>query len=396
MRKSFCPYGGAREMWRASDRLILYDGPAGVGKSRVLVQKTHCLAALYPGLRALWIRETRASLNESILEIYERQVLPNPRLVTNLDNSRGTRQCYSYRNGSKIVLGGGDYLTKIMSSQFDIITVFEATEIREELWQNLDSRMRNEHGPYHQMVADCNPSSPAHWLKRLADAGKIRRIQGQHTDNPTLSPEYLKALSNLRGFKRQRLFEGLWCAAEGIVFDLESCVIPHVEPPAGEVYGGRDFGWEHPSAIVIGTVYKDAQGRDVLYIHHAEKKSHVPNDVWAARMQVLAGPDCVWFCDPSNPEGIRELNKAGLRTCEAVNSILFGIDQCNSLIEGERLFISDQCTQLIEDCSGYIYDDDGLKPLKVADDCVDAFRYLCSSVVSKNLMEAPIRAQATA
>ena len=393
-RTSYCPYGGAREFWRSSDRLILYDGVAGCGKSRVVVQKTHVLCALYPGFRALWLRETRKSLNESVLEIYENQVRPNPKLVY-LKNTRTQRAHYAYRNGSRIVLGSADDITKVMSAQYDFIGVFEATEIEESLWQNLDTRLRNGRGLYHQMVADCNPSSPAHWLKRLADADKIKRIQGKFTDNPSLSSEYIQALSKLRGFKRQRLYEGLWCAAEGLVFDLESCIIPHVEPPQGECYAGRDFGWSAPGAAVLGTVYKDEHGRDVLYVHDCFQQANMPAEVWAQKMLSMGGGDCVWFADPSNPEAIREMNKHGVRIYEAVNSILFGIDAVNSLIESERLFVSDRCVPLIETCSGYIYGEDGVKPLKENDHLPDAFRYLAASVMDKNLLET-CHAQATA
>ena len=112
-----------------------------------------------------------------------------------------------------------------------------------------------------------------------------------------------------------------------------------------------------------------------------------PADVQAFKMLKLGGSECIWFCDPSNPEGIRELSKHDVRVNEAVNAILFGIDAVNSLIEGERLFVSDRLKEFLDIVAGYAYDVDGLKPVKINDHLPDAFRYLVASVVSKNLME---------
>ena len=394
MIKSFCPYGGAREMWRSQDRLILYDGPAGTGKTRLLCQKSHCLCALFPGLRVMWLRETRASLNESVLETFEKQVCPNPRLFTNWNLSRGTRTSYNYKNGSKIVLGGGDYETKVMSSEYDVINVFEATEIMQELWDNLDSRLRHGKLGWHQMVADCNPSYPNHWLKLLADSGKIKRIPAHFTDNPSITEEYKNALSNLHGFKRARLFEGVWCAAEGVVFDLESCIIPHVEPPAGEHYGGWDFGFSAPAAGVAAVVYKDKHGRDVIYVYEDREKNNTPIEVHAAWMRKHT--DTTWFCDPSAPESIRKLNMLQATAVPAINRVLFGIDAVNSVIEGGTIFISENCKFLRERCSAYVYGPDGVKPEKVNDHLPDSLRYLVASLAGRGQVEMNCEAEVEA
>jgi len=174
---------------------------------------------------------------------------------------------------------------------------------------------------------------------------------------------------------------------EGVVFDLSKCTIDGDEVPQGEIYGGHDFGWSAPAANVVGVVYKDQYMRDVLYVYQAEQAAEVPVEVQAQKMLRMGGSECVWFADPANPEGIRELGKHGLRIVEAVNAVLYGIDAVNSLIEGERLFVSSKLRELLDVTAAYAYGEDGIKPVKENDHLPDALRYLVASVVSKNLME---------
>jgi len=53
----------------------LYDGPAGTGKTKSVLEKVHLAAMKYPGMRALLVRATRASMTDSVLVEFESTVL---------------------------------------------------------------------------------------------------------------------------------------------------------------------------------------------------------------------------------------------------------------------------------------------------------------------------------
>jgi len=166
--------------------------------------------------------------------------------------AREQRHSYKYPNGSELVVGGLDEITKILSSEWDLIYVQEAREATEDDWEHLCSRASGRAGnmPYAQVIGDTNPDSPQHWIKRRADRGQLKLLESRHEDNPSITPERIAALDALTGMRYQRLRKGLWVAAEGMYFtewhpDIH--LVPSFDPPAEwPRWTSTDWGFDNP------------------------------------------------------------------------------------------------------------------------------------------------------
>jgi len=262
--REYRPFGRARDLFECRAPEVLISGPAGTGKSLACLYKLHAAALLFPGLRALMVRKTRVSLTEAALVTFERHVLPEGAFEGG--PGRGGRHSYQYANGSEIITGGIDRPGRIMSTEFDLVYVQEAIELTEEDWDALSSRLRNlgddtrgRRLPYRQLMADTNPSTPTHWLKRRCDAGRCVMLESRHEDNPTLwdgagwtegGVEYIARLDNLSGPRLQRLRFGRWVQSEGIVYEGYDPAIhlvdPFPVPVAWPRYWAVDFGFNDP------------------------------------------------------------------------------------------------------------------------------------------------------
>ena len=211
----------------------MLSGPAGTGKSRACLEKLHFCAMKYARMRGLIIRKTRESLSEAALVTFEEKVLPAGSPIAE-GPRRNYRQVYHYPNGSEIVVGGLDKPGKIMSTEYDMIYVQEATELDLADWLALTTRLRNGVMPYQQVIADCNPDAPTHWLWLRGQRGVLSLLHSRHEDNPTLwrSGEwteaglvYLARLDQLgvlnletgerEGDEYQRLRHGEWVQVPG-------------------------------------------------------------------------------------------------------------------------------------------------------------------------------------
>lgn len=246
-----------------------------------------------PGARALIVRKTQKSMTNTTLITFDQHVLPEALtsgLVSWYGGSQREAAQYRYTNGSSINVGGMDNPDKIMSSEYDIIYVQEATELTVGDWEALNSRLRNGRVTFQQLLADCNPAQPTHFLKQRADTGTIKMLTSRHEDNPRLydkidvtaldspvrefmfSPTpagvaYLKRLDALTGVRLQRLRYGRWVAAEGAIYDeydsdvhlLDRFEIP-VEWPR---YWSIDWGFTNP--FVCQRWAEDPDGRLYLY-----------------------------------------------------------------------------------------------------------------------------------
>ena len=135
----------------------MISGPAGAGKSRACLEKLHGVALANPGMRGLIVRKTAASLTSSALVTWKRDVIPEAveaKGVWFYGGSAEEPPQYRYENGSVVSIGGMDKASKIMSTEYDIAYVQEATELTEDDWQALTSRMRNGVVSFQQILAD--------------------------------------------------------------------------------------------------------------------------------------------------------------------------------------------------------------------------------------------------
>jgi PBSX family phage terminase large subunit len=376
--------------------------------------KLNLLAAKYPGIRMLLVRKTRESLTQSALVTLTREVVSS--LAARWVSNRGEWQ---YRNGSRIVTAGLDNPVKIMSSDYDVIYVQEATEASEDDWEYLTTRLGRTVGiiPYSQIIADCNPSSPNHWLKRRAEAGKLKILESKHEDNPvlydasekrytSLGDAYIAKLDNLTGVRYQRLRKGLWVAAEGMVyseFDWNAHIVDHFNPPKEwPRFWIVDFGYTHP--FVWQAWAKDEDGRLYRFaeLYHT---GLLVEDV-AERIKcwmAVKGEDFpqVVVCD-HDAEGRATLEKhLRIPTIAAKKSVSPGIQTVMKRLQRDEtgkpgivfmrdsaiardaaLVDSKQPTSTEEEFELYLWQD-GIKdsvPVKQHDHGMDALRYLVMHV----------------
>ena len=265
------PVGGAQQLFFCRDNEVMLDGPAGTGKSLGALQKIHRNAIKYPGCRQLMVRKTRASLTQTGMETFEKKVLRGGPV-----RFHTTQQEYQYPNGSVVVVGGMDKDSKVMSSEYDTVYVQEATEITEAEWEALTTRLRNGVIPHQQIIGDCNPAAPTHWINRRCNAGTTTRLLSRHEENPALydgerwtpfGEVYIERLDALTGVRYLRLRKGIWCAAEGQVYEEWSTehhlIAPFEIPKAWPRIVIVDFGYTNP--FVCQWWAQDGDGRLYRY-----------------------------------------------------------------------------------------------------------------------------------
>jgi phage terminase large subunit len=334
-RRRYSPRGGPLELFFALDPEVLIEGPAGTGKSLACLKRLDRNAVKYPGSRQLVARKTRASLTQTTLVTFERKVIvPGGRV-----RFHTTLQAYLYPNGSQIVVGGLDKSSKVMSSDYDTIYVSEAIELLESDAEDLTTRLRHGVIPHQQLLMDCNPGPPSHWLNRRCEAKKTRRILSRHEDNPTLWDDrcgdwtaagvsYIAKLDALSGVRYDRLRLGLWRAAEGQVYDRWDPRVHLVDDLDPKDFrrkiGSADWGYTNPAALQVWGV----DGDDRMGMLHETYRTRETIDWLIGRALVLKERYGVerWFCDPSEPGFIEQFRQAGLNAEPAINDVLPGID----------------------------------------------------------------------
>jgi phage terminase large subunit len=424
---TYQPHGTCTELFKHRGPEVLFAGPAGTGKSRACLEKLHLMALLNPNMRGLIVRKTLASLGSTALVTFENQVALEHLAAGEMKWFGGSPKeaaCYKYRNGSVIVVGGMDKSMKIMSSEYDIVYAQEATELTESDWEAITTRLRNNRVSFQQLMADANPDVPTHWLKIRCDTGKTKMIRSRHEDNPTLfnpktgkitkgGKDYMAKLDALSGVRLQRLRKGIWCAAEGLVYEeYDPAVHLHkriIKPPISWTrYVSVDFGYTNP--FVAQFWAEDEDGRLYLYKELYGTKTTV--DEWAPKIKEAMNlkyeprPRMI-ICD-HDAEGRAVLERElGMSTKAAKKSVEDGIQAVKKRLklsdaDGKpRLYLCEDAiikkdpllvdakkpTCAIDEVVGYIWDrgtvkhqDDGKPPkelpVKDNDHAMDALRYM--------------------
>lgn len=428
---TYRPRGSARTVLEAREPEVLMSGPAGTGKSRACLEKVLLQALKYPGITSAIIRKTQVSLGSTALKTWREHVakeaLENG-TVRFYGGSAEEPPQYRFANGSKILLGGMDKPSKIMSAEYDVVYVQEATELTVTDWEAITTRLRNGQMPYQQIIADCNPDVPTHWLKARCDRGVTRMIDCRHEDNPVLFAEdgddftmtpagkaYMSKLDALTGVRYMRLRKGLWVAAEGVIYD-EFDATAHVidaMPQDWESwprYWAVDFGFTNPFVCQHWAV--DPDGRLYLYRefymtgrtvdHHARDILRAVADgrgEWAEPRPHLI------VADHDAENRVRFTAELGLGTTNADKNVKDGIETVQRRLRpaadgrprifflrtalaerDESLEDARKPCSTLEELPGYVWapSPDGRpvkdEPLKLHDHGMDAMRYLCKEL----------------
>lgn len=423
LHHTYEPRGAARELLRVRANEVLMSGPAGTGKSRACLEKMNLAALKYPGMVGLIVRQVRDTLATTGLRTWEKFVVPEQMAAGAVTYHGATTRepaRYKYSNGSEIWTAGMDKPSKIMSTEFDMIYVQEATELKEDGWQALSTRLgRGVAMPYQQMIADCNPDAPTHWLNLRCRSGACVKLESRHRDNPTLyyadgtrTPrgyDYLARLDQLTGVRLPRLRDGLWVAAEGIIwesFDPARHVIDPFEIPEDwPRFWSVDFGHVHP--FVWQAWARDGDGRLFRYreIHmsgrlvedHAKQIMGLvcPGAEWDDAGKKWVGGE--WaepkpsriLCDHDSEDRATLTRYLGMTNHPADKRVKPGLEAVESRWRDGRLFLLRDalvekdakaeeahlplCTE--DEIPGYVWDENKEAPVKEDDDGCDTTRY---------------------
>lgn len=412
-RLVYRPRGAALALFHSRADEILVEGPRNTGKTRAVLQKIDALARIYPQSRHLICRATRKSMSESVLVTFEDKVIRPEERASLGTASKDYRSAYDfYGNGSTIVVGGLDNADRFLSSEWDTVNVFQAEEITQDDWEKLTSSLRNKRltrngrPPYHQAIADSNPSFPGHWLNLRANAGHMLRLLSRHADNPTFTPEDQARLDRLTGVRKLRYRDGIWAGQEGLVyedFDPAVHVVERFDVPAEwPRFVGADFGQRN--ATVVLWAARDPESR--LYVYREVYETGRRASEMAPEVKRLSGDETIvsrWTDHQS--EYVAEWEAQGVYTEPADKAVMAGIEAVQDALalqadgkpslflfrdllvrRDERLKEAGKPCSVLEEFPSYVWDKtaDGKpikeQPKKIDDHGMDALRYLVMGV----------------
>lgn len=357
------PRGVLAELFLDRSPELLVSGPAGTGKSRAVLEKIHLLCSKYGHIRVLICRKTLRSLVASVVVTYRERVLHPLDGVRWFGGSGKEPPAFHYPNGSSIVLGGMDKADKVLSTEYDVIYPNEATELSENDWETLNSRLRNNRLSYQQIIGDCNPSAPYHWLKRRVDRGAVRLLESHHEDNPSLwdasaqrwtpdGAKYIERLDALTGVRYLRLRLGRWAAAEGQVFESWDrsihVIAPFKIPPDWPVFWVVDFGFTNPFCWQAFAVSPDG---DLYLFREIYKTRTIVEDHCKTILRVMKGvqkPGAI-VCDHDAEDRATFERHIGMRTIPAFKAVTTGIQAVEARLRPDgpkrrpRLMIFSDC-----------------------------------------------------
>ena len=427
---TYAVYGNHKYLFAAKDEdEILLCGPAGTGKSYACILMAHLYALRNPGVKILFVRKTLASLTNTGVVTYKEKIAVD--VLANGDvywygGSPSDPPAFKYSNGSAIILGGMDNAGKVMSTEYDLIYVQEATDLTENDWESLTTRLRNAKANRQQLIADCNPQTPTHWLKVRADKGLVKMINTTHEDNPSLfnpqtqeitreGEKYLNRLNKLTGVRKERLLHGRWSAAEGLIYEnfdpaVHVLSADFVIPGTWTRWWSIDFGFNNP--FVCQFWAEDSDGRLYLYkevywtkrivSEHARfLMNHCKHPVTGHWKEVKPRS----IVADHDAEGRETFTKScGLATAKAKKDVLVGIETVeerfhiqadgkpriffleNAVIERDiALEEAGKPCSTLEEITGYVWDKNSDRttgkpekemPVKENDHGMDAMRYL--------------------
>jgi PBSX family phage terminase large subunit len=313
----------------------------------------------------------------------------------------GKRQL-KYRDKTIGTLGAKDEgaIGSFQGKTFSLVYCDEITLYPESIIDMIDTRLSM---PHSMGFASMNPSHPNHKVKKWidkAEAGDPNYYALHYTldDNPFVDENYKQRIrDSLSGLFYKRNYLGIWCLAEGSIFDFFDRKIYCVrKPPRAAEYwiAGIDYGAVNAFAcLLIGvSTGKYTQTGKMMWVekeYYWDPKKmgrQKTQSEFAQEVKDFIEPYAVKaiYCDPSAESFQLELRRMGIHVLDGNNDVENGISVMTSEMKKGNLFICDECVNTIREIEGYVWDSKAAargddEPVKKDDHTVDALRYAVMS-----------------
>jgi len=381
---------------------VMYGG-RGAGRTVIGLVRIVLLPAIHPGTAAVVVRKAREHHRRSTFAGIEALVLSSPYLNSLIERIDRMSMIIHYKNGSKLFFAGlnndsqrnafkgisvanydsdearGEDDSASIGGAIDVILAEEADAFTPEDIGIMISSLRGKAMGFIQLMMNLNPSYPTHhiktdWIDKEFSEDKKYDIKVFHKtakDNLWLmrnNPDYwYKVLAGLSGVLGERLRDGLWRQAEGVVFQTYNATkhIKHISldeirknVAADKVFVGIDTGATDATCVLWAFV-KSVKRKDIFGIE--VEKPHIfvykefymwecnYNNLSSYILNVLNGKKvrlCVIGHDSKTTRN--DLNKLGIRTIH--NKALKGytredaINIINDMFLDERLTLCEDLT----------------------------------------------------
>lgn len=314
-----------------------------------------------------------------------------------------------YRDKKIATIGAKDEgsVGLIQGRTLSLVYCDEMTLYPESVIQMINSRLSNSHS---MGFASMNPTHPSHILKSWidkAEAGNPNYYSLHFTveDNPRLPKDYVEMLKNdSSGVFYKRNYLGLWCQAEGAIFEFfdKDVHVVRREPPNEYWIAAIDCGQVNAFACLLIGVSSGKYSQEPphwcvhkeFYWDPKKKGRQKTNYEFADDVKSFLEPYGVRniYIDPSAEDMQLELRKRGLHPVHAKNDVENGIKKMTSAVYNGFVSIHNSCVNLIREIEGYVWDPKAAKdgydePLKLNDHAIDALRYAIATHRTNNYDE---------
>lgn len=262
---------------------------------------------------------------------------------------------------------------------------------------------------------NCNPDGPYHWFKlNWIDRRKDKRLLYLHftmNDNLSLSEAIKQRYRGMySGVFYNRYILGLWCMAEGIIYDMFSKDrhVQKMENFATQLLGRNryvscDYGTQNATVFLLWEKGLDGVWyciREYYYSGREEKwqktDSEYADDLkeWLGDTKIKA-----MIVDPAAASFIAELRKRGYKVLKAKNDVEDGIRLVATLLNLDRIKFEEGCLNTRKEFASYVWDEKAAasgedKPVKQFDHCMDAVRYFCYTILNNQTARIGNKSQA--
>lgn len=391
-------------MWQEGKlkRINLLEGSVRSGKTWIsLVLWAFWIATMPRNGNYLMVAKTLTSLRRNCLDLL--QELVGTKYFT---YSLARKEAYLF--GRLIYLEGVNDAraeSKIRGMTLQGAYCDELTLFTEDFFAMLLSRLSC---PGAKLIATTNPDSPMHWLKvkymDRANELNMMIMRFLIEDNTFLAPEYVENLKHeYTGVFYDRYILGLWVVAEGRVYpmftDDPDRFILHGTTAGmdGQFYVSIDYGTVNPTAMQLWCV----RGKEAVLIRESyfdsrrEGYQKTDEEHYAALEELTRGYYIRRvIVDPSAASFIETIRRHGkFYVWEAENSVINGIRVTGTLLNSGMIKIHESCKDTIREFGLYRWDEkknvDAV--IKENDHAMDAMRYFCATVLSREFRWIPWR-----